>query len=81
MREYIDFPTIYTFKIIGDTNSPFAHAVEELFASYAEKSIVPQASSGAKYLSLSVTVELGDYEELEALYGKIAGLPGLKFHV
>ena len=80
MREYIDFPTIYTFKIIGETNTPFAEAVDELFASYADKSIVPQASSGGKYVSLSVTVELSDYEELEALYNKIAVLPGLKFH-
>lgn len=81
LDEYIDFPTIFTFKIVGDNTSTFTFGVEALFCDYAEKSIVPTQSGSGKYISLSVTVHVQSYDELKGLYGGISKLQGLKFHV
>lgn len=81
IKEYIDFPTIFTFKIVGDNIPGFTFGVEEMFNAYVEKSIVPTESANSKYISLSVTVELKSYEELESAYEKISKLRGLRFYV
>ena len=81
LDEYIDFPTIFTFKIVGDNSSTFTVGVESVFDSYPEKSIVPTESAGGKYISLSVTTEIQSHDELKSLYEKIAALRGLRFYV
>lgn len=81
MREYIEFPTIHTFKIIGNKTPKFLKDIEEIFELYEDKSTGMNESRNAKYQSVSVTVEVQTYEELEYLYTKISKLEDLKFHV
>jgi putative lipoic acid-binding regulatory protein len=81
IKDYIEFPVIFTFKAIGENRDDFRNGVDKIFTNYTEKSIVENASGGGKYISLSITTEIKDYEELEARYQEIAALPGLKFHV
>ncbi len=81
IKDCIEFPVIYTFKIVGENTSTFTFGVEEIFCNYEEISIVPTFSKGEKYISLSTTVTVNDYEELEYLYGRIARLKGLRFQV
>ena len=38
-------------------------------------------SRTGKYISISATLEVFSYEELEALYTEISKVEGLKFHV
>lgn len=77
----MDFPSIFTFKIIGENADAFMSGVDVIFAGYADRSIVPTNSSSGKFISLSVTIEVKDYEELKGLYEKISKLQGLRFYV
>jgi putative lipoic acid-binding regulatory protein len=81
LDEYMEFPSIFTFKIIGESIPAFTLGIEEIFASYPDKTIVPTMSSKATYISMSVTVMIQTYEELEALYEHISKLKGLRFYV
>jgi putative lipoic acid-binding regulatory protein len=77
----MEFPCSFTFKIIGESIEPFSAGVAEIFASYAERKIVPTDSSSGKYISYSVTIDLQTYDELKALYERISKLSGLRFYV
>ena len=81
LDEYIDFPIIFTFKIVGDNASTFTVGVESVFDDYPEKSIVPTESASGKYISLSVTAEIQSHDELKSLYERISVLRGLRFYV
>jgi putative lipoic acid-binding regulatory protein len=81
MKEYLEFPLIYTFKIVGINSSWFEEAVRGIFADYSDVSLVINISSGSKYISISATALIKSYEELEETYTKISQVEGLKFHV
>jgi putative lipoic acid-binding regulatory protein len=81
MNEYLEFPVVFTFKIIGENTAVFISAVEKIFEGYEEKNILFKQSGGNSYISLSVTAEIKDYDELKARYADIAALTGLKFYV
>jgi len=81
MKDYIEFPVIYTFKTVGTNGSCFESGIKDIFAEYNDASIISNVSSGGKYISISTTVEIKDYEELESVYTKISKTEGLKFHV
>ena len=80
LKEHLEFPQDFTFKVIGDNTPHFEFDVEEIFVSYPERIITAKISANQKYISYSVAVRLESYEELEALYAKISALRGLKFY-
>ena len=80
LKDHLEFPQDFTFKIIGDQTPEFECSVENIFVPYPERAIAPKISTGSKYVSYSITVRLENYEELESLYQKISTLNGLKFY-
>jgi putative lipoic acid-binding regulatory protein len=80
LKEHLEFPLDFTFKIVGDKTEQFDFDVKEVFSDYPEKTIAPKISSNGAYISYSVTVYLESYEALESLYTRISTLNGLKFH-
>lgn len=81
MIENIEFPTIFTYKIVGDNTKEFKTDVKTLFASGKNLSITETPSKSGKYISYSVTLELETLEKLKFYYEKINVIHGLKFHV
>jgi len=81
MEEMIDFPVLYTFKAMGEKSKQFESDIESLFVMKEIDSIIKKESSKGTYLSISVTVEIEDINELESYYKKIKSVKGLKYHL
>lgn len=81
MKELQKFPVIFTFKIIGDATLDFSKSVYALFGNKEGATFIERPSGKGNYTSISVTAEIGDYEELEHYYTNIRGLKGVKFYV
>ncbi|HLL52482.1 MAG TPA: DUF493 domain-containing protein [Myxococcaceae bacterium] len=74
-KPLIEYPTSYTFKVMG-TQAGFRQVVEALFARLMGRQLPPEAlvekpSSGGKYVSISVTVELHSEEQRRGIYAEI----------
>lgn len=81
MKELQKFPVIFTFKIIGDATEDFTKSVHSIFGKKDDATFIERESGKGNYLSISVTAEIKDYEELEHYYTKIGKIDGLKFYV
>lgn len=81
MKELQKFPVIFTFKIIGDSGEDFVKSVYKVFERKKDADFTERQSGKGSYLSISVTAEIKDYEELEKYYTEISRLPGVKFYV
>jgi len=81
MEEMIDFPVLYTFKAMGEKSKQFESDIESLFVMKEIDSIIKKESSKGTYLSISVTVEIENINELESYYKKIKSVKGLKYHL
>jgi len=79
--ENIEFPVIYTYKAVGVDNDEFKSSVKTLFVLKDIHGYTERVSSKGNYVSVSVTVEIANIDELKHFYGKIADLPGLKYHL
>lgn len=75
------FPDKFTFKIMGDNTNQFYADVRKIFDGKNDVIFSDNISRTGKYISISVTLEVFTYEELESLYTAISKLEGLKFHV
>lgn len=81
MKEMMEFPVIYTFKAMGENSEDFKKDMEEVFQYKCIENISHTASKKGNYISVSVTCEVSDFDELESLYKSIKSLKGLKFHL
>lgn len=81
LKEHLNFPLIYTFKIVGDNTQMLDESVGEIFACYECPEISNKTSSADKYKSYSVTVEISSYDELENVYTQISKLDTVRFYV
>jgi putative lipoic acid-binding regulatory protein len=81
MEEMIEFPVLYTFKAMGENNEKFISDMRSVFAMKKVDSFDEKKSSKGTYVSVSVTVEVNSFNELEYLYKNIKALPGLKYHL
>ena len=81
MKEMMEFPVLYTFKAMGINDKNFIQDVKQVFDSKEIDSIIKKPSSKGNYISLSVTTEVTDYDELQALYTSIKKINGLKYHL
>lgn len=81
LKEYLEFPLDYTFKIIGENTGDFSESALNLFRDKGDFKHQVTVSKNGTFKSISVTVHLEDYEELEHFYGKIKALKGLKYHL
>ncbi|AEI66641.1 YbeD family protein [Corallococcus macrosporus] len=72
-KPLIEYPTVYTFKVMGLQDAGFSEHVRELFKRLMGTDISPdsireQPSSKGKYLSLSVSVYLLSEEHRRSIY-------------
>ncbi|MFZ5469225.1 MAG: YbeD family protein [Myxococcota bacterium] len=72
-KALIDYPTVYTFKVMGRQERGFKEYVRQLFHRVLANEISPdsiseQPSSMGKYLSVSVTVYLLSEDQRRAIY-------------
>jgi putative lipoic acid-binding regulatory protein len=72
-KPLIEYPTVYTFKVIGKQEHGFRAYVGQLFkrlmgTDISPDSISEQPSSQGKYLSVSVSVYLLSEEQRVAIY-------------
>lgn len=81
LKELQKFPDKFTFKIVGDNTNQFVADVRKIFDNKEDVIFSDNVSRTGKYISISATLEVFSYEELEALYTEISKVEGLKFHV
>jgi len=81
MKELMEFPVIYTFKAMGTNDRKFVNDIKRVFDSKTIDSLIEKPSSKGTYISVSVTTEVADYEELQQIYMSIKNVAGLKYHL
>lgn len=81
IKDLQEFPCMFTFKIMGDNTNQFTADVSKIFDGKKDVIFSDNVSKTGKYISISVTLEVATYEELESYYNAISKLEGLKFHV
>ena len=75
----IEYPLDFPIKIMGLNHPEFAAVIAALVQQHASDfdpaSLTARASSGGKYLSLTVTINARNREQLDALYHALSGHP------
>lgn len=72
----IEYPTIYAFKVMGKQEHGFRLYVKELFSRLLghevhDSQITEQPSKGARYVSVTVSVELHSEEQRRTIYSAL----------
>lgn len=72
-KPLIEYPTVYTFKVMGRQEHGFAEYVRQLLRPFVGTEISPdsvseQPSSKGNYVSVSVTVYLLSEDQRRAIY-------------
>jgi uncharacterized protein len=75
-KELIEYPTVYTYKVMGKQEGGFRELVRALFKQHmgselSDDSIVEQPSKKGTYVSLSISVYLLSEEQRRAIYESI----------
>jgi uncharacterized protein len=75
-KPLIEYPTVYTFKVMGKQEHGFREYVRQLFKralgiEVSQDSISEQPSSMGKYLSVSVSVYLLSEDQRRAIYSQL----------
>jgi hypothetical protein len=75
-KPLIEYPTVYTFKVMGRQESGFLEYVRELFRTFMGTEISPdsireQPSSKGTYVSVSVSVYLLSEEHRRSIYARL----------
>ncbi|QSQ27047.1 DUF493 domain-containing protein [Pyxidicoccus parkwayensis] len=75
-KPLIEYPTVYTFKVMGKQEAGFAEHVRALFRKQMGTEVSPdsireQPSTKGKYISLSVSVYLLSEEQRRAIYKEL----------
>jgi putative lipoic acid-binding regulatory protein len=75
-KPLIEYPAIYTFKVMGVQEHGFAEYVRQLFkrlmgTEISPDSIYEQPSSKGKYVSLSISVYLLSEEHRRSIYAQL----------
>jgi len=77
----IEFPVLYTFKAMGENNNQFINDVKTIFCEKKLQDFIERPSKKGNYVSVSATVEVKDYDELQSFYSSIKMVNGLKYHL
>ncbi|MBX5483132.1 MAG: DUF493 domain-containing protein [Myxococcaceae bacterium] len=75
-KALIEYPTVYTFKVMGRQEHGFAEFVRQLFkrftgAEVSRDSIHEQPSKRGTYVSVSVSVYLLSEEQRRSIYSQL----------
>jgi putative lipoic acid-binding regulatory protein len=82
----IDYPTRYTFKVMGRQADDFSAHVRALFArvlstALEEGSIEQQPSRQGTYVSVSVTVVLSSEDQRRDIYAQLHADPRIVYYL
>ncbi|NTX08002.1 DUF493 domain-containing protein [Myxococcus sp. CA051A] len=85
-KPLIEYPAVYTFKVMGLQGPGFAEHVRDLFRKMMGSEISPdsiheQPSSKGKYLSLSVSVYLLSEEQRRSIYEQLKKDPRVVYYL
>ncbi|QSQ15060.1 HP0495 family protein [Myxococcus landrumensis] len=85
-KPLIEYPSVYTFKVMGKKGSDFAEHVRELFRRMMGSEISPdsiheQPSSKGNYVSLSVSVYLLSEEQRRGIYDQLHKDPRVIYYL
>ncbi|RKH55173.1 HP0495 family protein [Corallococcus llansteffanensis] len=85
-KPLIEYPAIYTFKVMGEQSPDFSEHVRSLFkrkmgSEVSPDSIHVQPSSKGKYVSLSVSVFLLSEEQRRAIYAELHQDPRIVYYL
>ena len=73
------FPCVFPMKVMGRREDGFAQAVSEIVKRHARDfnpaTLEMRASKNGRYLSLTVTINAGSREQLDALYSELSKHP------
>ncbi len=81
MEELMEFPVIYTYKAMGENTESFVKDVKNVFESAYIQDFREIKSSKGSYTSVSVTVTVNSFDELQDTYERIKKVNGLKYHL
>lgn len=81
LKEYLEFPLDYLFKIIGENTGAFSEDTLNIFREKDKIEYDVTISKKETFKSISIKVYIENYEELEGFYVKIKNLKGLKYHL
>ena len=81
MKELIEFPTIFTFKAMGENTDDFRNNIREVFSVHTVEAVAENVSTKGTYTAISVTVSVNDFDEMQNIYTKIKQTKGLKYHI
>jgi putative lipoic acid-binding regulatory protein len=85
-KPLIDYPTVYTFKVMGRRAPDFVEHVRGLFRAYMGTEISPdsiqeQPSSKGTYVSVSVSVYLLSEEHRRSIYVRLKEEPRVVYYL
>jgi putative lipoic acid-binding regulatory protein len=77
-----ELPRHHTFKVLGETQFPLAQVVADIARrhcpTFDAASISMKASSGGKYVSVTIEIYLETREQINNLYADFNGAPEIK---
>jgi putative lipoic acid-binding regulatory protein len=80
--ELLEFPSDFPIKIMGERRDDFAHTmvtvVKRHDPDFDATGVEMRASSGGRYISVTVTVRATSREQLDALYRELSSHPMVK---
>ncbi len=83
LRSVHDFPGPYLFKVIGPNASEFVASVVQSIVNVVGADVTPSVdtreSSAGNHLSVSVTIEVQNAEQVLDIYDILSSLEGAKF--
>lgn len=80
LNELLEFPTPFTFKIMGDADPDLVNEVISVIQKYAPGDYVPniKPSSKGNYYSISVTIEAKNVQQIENLYEALSKINNVR---
>ena len=78
--KYLEFPTDFPFKVVGDASDTLAEKVVLVAQRHAPGDYTPstKASSKGTYLSVTIRVVVESKEHIETLYTEFAAIEGVR---
>ncbi|PTQ87932.1 YbeD family protein [Agitococcus lubricus] len=77
-----ELPRRHTFKVLGEMRYPLAQVVADIAVKHCQgfeaKDLTMRASSGGKYLSVTVNLYLETREQINNLYADFNAAPEIK---
>jgi putative lipoic acid-binding regulatory protein len=84
--ERLQFPVYFDLKVIMDATIPDHENKEQLVQILDELKISShrwheRLSASGRFITFTINIELTGYDQMQSLYQKLRGIPGIKFAI